>query len=143
VALEEKGVRICIWMEVCLPKRGSGRCSNSRRKRTPGLFDQSEGGRSPGLTDGCADYVYLVRSRGGYPAAEQQDRSTGESPDRQEKKVFAYRMICKDTVEEKILQLQEKKRSLAADLIADEGGFCQAADHGGCGVFIQFNRVNY
>ncbi len=32
-------------------------------------------------------------------------------------------MICKDTVEDKILSLQEKKRALAADLITDDSGF--------------------
>jgi non-specific serine/threonine protein kinase len=32
-------------------------------------------------------------------------------------------MICRDTVEEKILQLQERKKSMASDLIADETGF--------------------
>jgi non-specific serine/threonine protein kinase len=31
-------------------------------------------------------------------------------------------MICRDTVEEKILQLQERKKGLASDLIADEAG---------------------
>jgi len=74
-----------------------------------------------GLTLTAADYVYLVDPWWN-PAAEQQaiDRSHRIG---QVKKVFAYRMICKDTVEEKILQLQEKKRSLAADLVADEAGF--------------------
>ncbi|HWK03966.1 MAG TPA: DEAD/DEAH box helicase [Puia sp.] len=74
-----------------------------------------------GLTLTAADYVYLVDPWWN-PAAEQQaiDRSHRIG---QVKKVFAYRMICKDTVEEKILQLQEKKRSLAADLVADESGF--------------------
>jgi len=74
-----------------------------------------------GLTLTAADYVYLVDPWWN-PAAEQQaiDRSHRIG---QVKKVFAYRMICKDTVEEKILQLQEKKRSLAADLVADETGF--------------------
>ena len=37
----------------------------------------------------------------------------------QTKNIFAYRMICKDTIEDKILQLQEKKRILAKDLIAE------------------------
>jgi non-specific serine/threonine protein kinase len=32
-------------------------------------------------------------------------------------------MICKDTVEEKILQLQERKKSLVKDIIADDTGF--------------------
>jgi superfamily II DNA or RNA helicase len=73
-----------------------------------------------GLTLTAADYVYLVDPWWN-PAAEQQaiDRTHRIG---QDKKVFAYRMICKDTVEEKILQLQEKKRSLAADLVADETG---------------------
>jgi non-specific serine/threonine protein kinase len=74
-----------------------------------------------GLTLTAADYVYLVDPWWN-PAVEQQaiDRSHRIG---QVNKVFAYRMICKDTVEEKILQLQEKKRSLAADLVADEAGF--------------------
>ncbi|HMH23430.1 MAG TPA: DEAD/DEAH box helicase [Puia sp.] len=74
-----------------------------------------------GLTLTAADYVYLVDPWWN-PAVEQQaiDRSHRIG---QTNKVFAYRMICKDTVEEKILQLQEKKRSLAADLVGDEAGF--------------------
>jgi non-specific serine/threonine protein kinase len=32
-------------------------------------------------------------------------------------------MICKDSVEEKILLLQEKKKALAAGLVTDESGF--------------------
>ncbi|HXB92254.1 MAG TPA: DEAD/DEAH box helicase, partial [Puia sp.] len=74
-----------------------------------------------GLTLTAADYVYLVDPWWN-PAVEQQaiDRTHRIG---QVKKVFAYRMICKDSVEEKILQLQEKKRSLAAELVADEIGF--------------------
>jgi SNF2 family DNA or RNA helicase len=41
----------------------------------------------------------------------------------QTKNIFAYRMICKDTVEDKILKLQERKRNLAKDLITDDEGF--------------------
>ncbi|HVS96795.1 MAG TPA: DEAD/DEAH box helicase [Puia sp.] len=74
-----------------------------------------------GLTLTAADYVYLVDPWWN-PAAEQQaiDRSHRIG---QARKVFAYRMICKDTVEEKILMLQQKKKSLAADLVTDESGF--------------------
>ena len=39
---------------------------------------------------------------------------------------FAYRMICKDTIEDKILKLQEKKRQLAKELIADDASFVKA-----------------
>jgi non-specific serine/threonine protein kinase len=35
-------------------------------------------------------------------------------------------MICKDTIEDKILQLQEKKRMLARDLIADDTTFVKS-----------------
>ena len=100
------------------------------RKRSVEQFQEDETTRvflislkagGVGLTLTAADYVYLVDPWWN-PAAEQQaiDRSHRIG---QVKKVFAYRMICKDTVEEKILQLQEKKKSLAADLVADEGGF--------------------
>jgi non-specific serine/threonine protein kinase len=41
----------------------------------------------------------------------------------QTKNIFAYRMICKDTIEDKIMQLQERKRLLAKELIADETSF--------------------
>ena len=38
-------------------------------------------------------------------------------------KIFAYKMICKDTVEEKIIQLQQKKKQLADDLVTEDAGF--------------------
>jgi len=41
----------------------------------------------------------------------------------QEKPVFVYKIIARDTVEEKILQLQEKKRALVKSLIATEASF--------------------
>jgi non-specific serine/threonine protein kinase len=41
----------------------------------------------------------------------------------QDKPVFVYKIIARDTVEEKILQLQEKKRALVKSLIATEAGF--------------------
>jgi non-specific serine/threonine protein kinase len=107
-----------------------GSVSATGRNESVGQFQEQEGIRvflislkagGVGLNLTAADYVYLVDPWWN-PAAEQQaiDRShrIGQS-----KKVFAYRMICKDTVEEKILQLQAKKKMLAADLISDEAGF--------------------
>jgi SNF2 family DNA or RNA helicase len=41
----------------------------------------------------------------------------------QTKKVTAFRMIVKDTIEEKILALQDKKRTLVNDLITEEASF--------------------
>lgn len=83
------------------------------------LISLKAGGVGLNLT--AADYVYIVDPWWN-PAVEQQaiDRTHRIG---QTKNIFAYRMICKDTIEDKILQLQEKKRSLAKDLIADDEGF--------------------
>ncbi len=83
------------------------------------LISLKAGGVGLNLT--VADYVYLVDPWWN-PAAEQQaiDRAHRIG---QTRKVFAYKMICKDTVEEKILKLQEKKKMLADDLIQEETGF--------------------
>jgi non-specific serine/threonine protein kinase len=86
------------------------------------LISLKAGGVGLNLT--AADYVYIVDPWWN-PAVEQQaiDRTHRIG---QTKNIFAYRMICKDTIEDKILQLQEKKRVLAKDLIADDEGFVKA-----------------
>lgn len=86
------------------------------------LISLKAGGVGINLT--AADYVYIVDPWWN-PAVEQQaiDRTHRIG---QTKNIFAYRMICKDTVEDKILQLQEKKRLLAADLITDDSGFVKS-----------------
>ncbi|MBK7638439.1 MAG: SWF/SNF helicase family protein [Saprospiraceae bacterium] len=69
-----------------------------------------------------ADYVYLVDPWWN-PAVEAQaiDRTHRIG---QIKNIFAYRMICKNTIEEKILELQSKKKKLASDLVVtDENVF--------------------
>lgn len=74
-----------------------------------------------GLNLIAADYVYLVDPWWN-PAVENQaiDRCYRIG---QDKKVFAYRMICKDTIEEKIINYQNRKKAVAADLIQAEEGF--------------------
>jgi non-specific serine/threonine protein kinase len=59
------------------------------------------------------------------PAVEQQaiDRTHRIG---QTKNIFAYRMICRDTIEDKILLLQDKKRALAKDLISDDSSFVKS-----------------
>ena len=86
------------------------------------LISLKAGGVGLNLT--AADYVYIVDPWWN-PAVEQQaiDRTHRIG---QTKNIFAYRMICKDTIEDKILQLQEKKRALARDLISDETGFVKS-----------------
>jgi non-specific serine/threonine protein kinase len=83
------------------------------------LISLKAGGVGLNLT--AADYVYIVDPWWN-PAVEQQaiDRTHRIG---QTKNIFAYRMICKNTVEEKILQLQEKKKTLVKDIVSDETGF--------------------
>jgi non-specific serine/threonine protein kinase len=86
------------------------------------LISLKAGGVGLNLT--AADYVYIVDPWWN-PAVEQQaiDRTHRIG---QTKNIFAYRMICVDTIEDKILQLQERKKILAKELIADEAGFVKA-----------------
>ncbi len=86
------------------------------------LISLKAGGVGLNLT--AADYVYIVDPWWN-PAVEQQaiDRTHRIG---QTKNIFAYRMICIDTIEDKILQLQERKRKLASELIADDASFVKA-----------------
>jgi SNF2 family DNA or RNA helicase len=73
------------------------------------LISLKAGGLGLNLT--AAEYVYLLDPWWN-PAVEAQaiDRSHRIG---QTQHVFAYRLICRSTVEEKILELQQKKRDLA------------------------------
>jgi non-specific serine/threonine protein kinase len=83
------------------------------------LISLKAGGVGLNLT--AADYVYLVDPWWN-PAVEQQaiDRTHRIG---QVRSVFAYKMICKNTIEEKILILQNKKTALAKELITEEKSF--------------------
>lgn len=83
------------------------------------LMSMKAGGIGLNLTE--ADYVYLVDPWWN-PAVENQaiDRSHRIG---QHKNVVAIRLICPDTVEEKIMELQERKKSLFSEVIAAEDSF--------------------
>lgn len=83
------------------------------------LISLKAGGVGLNLT--AADYVYIVDPWWN-PAVEQQaiDRTHRIG---QTKNIFAYRLICKDTIEEKIMLLQQRKLNLVKGLIADENAF--------------------
>ncbi len=80
------------------------------------LISLKAGGVGLNLT--AADYVFIFDPWWN-PAAEMQaiDRTHRIG---QTKPVFAYRLICKDTVEEKIVELQRSKRSLAESVISTD-----------------------
>lgn len=82
------------------------------------LISLKAGGVGLNLT--AADYVIHIDPWWN-PAVEQQatDRTHRIG---QDKPVFVYKLIARDTVEEKILQLQERKRALVEQVIGAEGG---------------------
>jgi SNF2 family DNA or RNA helicase len=117
-ALTEKGIPFVYF---------DGSTTNSEREKAIVEFQENQeckvflislkaGGVGLNLT--AADYVYIVDPWWN-PAVEQQaiDRTHRIG---QTKSVFAYRFICKETIEEKMLLLQERKRLLAEDLISDD-----------------------
>lgn len=86
------------------------------------LISLKAGGMGLNLT--AADYVYIVDPWWN-PAVEQQaiDRTHRIG---QTKNIFAYRFICKDTVEEKIMVLKEKKNLLVKDIISDDSNMVKS-----------------
>jgi SNF2 family DNA or RNA helicase len=74
-----------------------------------------------GLTLTAADYVFLFDPW--WNDAVQQQAIDRTHRIGQTKNVFAYKMICKDTIEEKIIQLQERKHTLSESLIGNTEGF--------------------
>lgn len=86
------------------------------------LISLKAGGLGLNLT--AADYVYIVDPWWN-PAVENQaiDRCHRIG---QNKKVIAYRMICKNTVEEKILTLQKKKKQIASNIIQTDESFMKS-----------------
>ena len=80
------------------------------------LVSLKAGGLGLNLT--AAEYVFLLDPWWN-PAAEAQavDRAHRIG---QTRPVFAYRLIARDTVEEKVIELQQSKRELAAAIIGED-----------------------
>ena len=86
------------------------------------LISLKAGGLGLNLT--AADYVFILDPWWN-PAVEAQaiDRAHRIG---QTRHVFAYRLIAKDTVEEKILELQEKKKGLADMILSESDSLLQS-----------------
>ena len=110
-----------------------GSLTNEQRQKAVTEFQQNEdityflislkaGGLGLNLT--TADYVFIIDPWWN-PAVERQavDRSHRIG---QTKTVFNYKFITKDTVEEKILALQERKKELADNIITTEESFIKS-----------------
>jgi len=109
-------------------ERLDGQSTDSERRDSVHRF-QKEGSQSQiflvslkaggtGLNLTAADYVFILDPWWN-PAVESQaiDRTHRIG---QKNRVFAYRMVAKDTIEEKILELQHAKRELAHAVVGSE-----------------------
>jgi superfamily II DNA or RNA helicase len=77
-----------------------------------------------GLNLMAADYVFLFDIW--WNASVEQQAIDRTHRIGQTRPVFAYRLICKDSIEEKILQLQQRKTNLSTELIQAEEGFVKS-----------------
>ncbi len=117
--LKEKGTPFYM-LTGATPKEERTRLANAfNRDRVPVfLISLKAGGTGLNLTG--ADIV--VHYDPWWNAA-----ATSQATDRahrigQERTVTVYKLICRDTIEEKILRLQEKKRDLAEEILSGESG---------------------
>jgi SNF2 family DNA or RNA helicase len=68
-----------------------------------------------------ANYVFLVEPW--WNKAVQQQAINRVHRIGQDQPVFAYNMICKDTIEEKIIELQNQKQIISDEVIGSDEGF--------------------
>lgn len=85
------------------------------------LISLKAGGTGLNLT--AADYVFIVDPWWN-PAAEAQARDRSHRIG-QTRSVFSYKFISRDTIEEKILRLQSRKKTYAKELIKTENNILQ------------------
>jgi SNF2 family DNA or RNA helicase len=81
------------------------------------LLSLKAGGTGLNLT--AADHVFLIDPWWN-PAVEDQAADRAHRIG-QDKPVMVYRMVARDTVEERILELQAKKRALADAALSEAG----------------------
>ena len=85
----------------------------------PPIFLSSLKAGGTGLNLTAADHVFLMDPWWN-PAVEEQAADRAHRIG-QDKPVFVHRIVSKGTVEERILMLQEKKRSLANSVLKETG----------------------
>ena len=101
------------------------------------LLSLKAGGLGLNLTQ--AEYVFLLDPWWN-PAAEAQayDRAHRIG---QKKNVFVYKFITRDSIEEKILELQNKKIKLSETLIQSEEGFVKSLKQRRYRIFIKLDKI--
>lgn len=77
-----------------------------------------------GLNITAADYVFLFDPWWNVAVENQAIDRTHRIG--QNKQVFVYRMICKNTIEEKIMKLQGRKQKMASELVSTDESFMKS-----------------
>ena len=120
--LTKKGIAFYLLEGSSSPKQRAAMVENFQQAdNSTNIFLISLMAGNTGLTLTAADYVFLFDPW--WNNAVQQQAIDRTHRIGQTKKVFAYKMICKDTIEEKIIQLQQTKKELSENLIGDTDGF--------------------
>jgi|GEM_PF-1019056 len=114
--LQERGIRYCYLDGQTRDRREVVDQFQNEPANSVFLISLKAGGFGLNLT--AAEYVFILDPWWN-PAVEAQaiDRSHRMG---QTKPVFAYRLVCKDTVEQRILDLQQQKRDLADAIVGGE-----------------------
>jgi superfamily II DNA or RNA helicase len=121
-ALDEQGVAYAYLDGSTTDRKGQVESFQKSDGQSVFLISLKAGGVGLNLT--AADYVFLLDPWWN-PAAEAQaiDRAHRIG---QEKTVFTYKFITKETVEEKILALQQRKLDLANELVTSDESILRA-----------------
>src|SRR5690606_16722867 len=87
----------------------------------------------------AADYVFILDPWWN-PAVEAQavDRAHRIG---QQRHVFAYRLICRDTVEERIVELQQKKRKLADAIVTADSSLVSSLSAEDLKLLLSWRRI--
>ncbi|HQO30592.1 MAG TPA: DEAD/DEAH box helicase [Chitinophagales bacterium] len=88
---------------------------------TVNIFLMSLKTGNAGLNLTAADYVFLVDPW--WNSAIQQQAIDRTHRIGQTKNVFAYKMICKNTIEEKIIEMQLRKQTVSDSIITEDENF--------------------
>lgn len=125
-ALQEQGIRFSYI---------DGSLNHEERAKQVNQFQKDEGcsvflislkAGGVGLNLTQADYVFLADPWWN-PAVERQAMDRAHRIGRKNP-VFVYKFITENSVEEKIIKLQERKRKLASDLVSEEGAWLANID---------------
>jgi SNF2 family DNA or RNA helicase len=123
--LEERGIDFYTLIGSTSKEQRAARVASFQKGKKPVfLISLKAGGTGLNLTN--ADYVFIVDPWWN-PAAEAQARDRTHRIG-QVQNVFSYRFISANTVEEKIVQLQKRKKSFAEDVIEIQSNILSTLD---------------